>query len=253
MGFSRQECWNGLPLPTAGDLPNTGIKGDSLASPALAGRSLPLSHLGRQNTQALKQYKCIIFQLGTPNPQSISRAKSKGQQSGFLPETLRKEFLSLSFSVSSGHASEKAMAPHSSILAWKIPWTEEPGRLQSMGSLRVGHDWATPSLSLSCIGEGNGNPLQCSCLETPRDGGAWWAAVYGVAQSWTWLKQLSSSSSSSGHTYFGVCIFLIHLHSASLQFILPASHHFSSNSYSPCVPLSRKLVISSLYQASKQA
>ena len=93
---------------------------------------------------------------------------------------------------------EKAMAPHSRTLAWKIPWTEEPGRLQSMGSLRVGHDWATSlSLSLSCIGEGNGNPLQCSCLENPRDGGAWWAAVSGVAQSQTRLKRLSSSSSSS--------------------------------------------------------
>ena len=51
--------------------------------------------------------------------------------------------------------------------------------------------------SLSCIGEGNGNPLQCSCLENPRDGGAWWAAVYGVAQSRIQLKRLSSSSSSS--------------------------------------------------------
>ena len=50
--------------------------------------------------------------------------------------------------------------------------------------------------SLSCTGEGNGNPLQCSCLENPRDGGAWWAAVYGVAQSRTRLKRLSSSSSS---------------------------------------------------------
>ena len=49
--------------------------------------------------------------------------------------------------------------------------------------------------SLSCIGEGNGNPLQCSCLENPRDGGALWAAIYGVAQSRTRLKQLSSSSS----------------------------------------------------------
>ena len=49
--------------------------------------------------------------------------------------------------------------------------------------------------SLSCIGEGNGNPLQCSCLENPRDGGAWWAAVYGIAQSRTQLKRLSSSSS----------------------------------------------------------
>ena len=53
-------------------------------------------------------------------------------------------------------------------------------------------------LSLSCIGEGNGSPLQCSCLENPRDGGAWWAVVYGVAQSRTWLKRLSSSS---GHPY----------------------------------------------------
>ena len=48
---------------------------------------------------------------------------------------------------------------------------------------------------LSCTGEGNGNPLQCACLEIPRDGGAWWAAVYGVAQSWTRLKRLSCSSS----------------------------------------------------------
>ena len=63
--------------------------------------------------------------------------------------------------------SEKAMAPHSSTLAWKIAWAEKPGGLQSMGSLRVRHDWVT---SLSCIGEGNGNPLQCSCLENPRDG-----------------------------------------------------------------------------------
>ena len=86
--------------------------------------------------------------------------------------------------------SEKAMAPHSSTLAWKIPWMEEPGRLQSMGSLRVGHDWAT---SLSRIGEGNGNPLQCSCLENPRDGASWWAAVYGVSQSQIQLKWLSSN------------------------------------------------------------
>ena len=60
---------------------------------------------------------------------------------------------------------EKAMATQSSTLAWKIPWVEEPGRLQSMGSQRVPPDWVT---SLSCIGEGNGNPLQCSCLENPR-------------------------------------------------------------------------------------
>ena len=90
------------------------------------------------------------------------------------------------------------MAPHSSTLAWKIPWMEEPGRLQSMGSPRVGHGWATSfSLFTFMRSRGNGTPLQCSCLENPRDGGAWWAAVYGAAQSWTQLKRLSSSSSSA--------------------------------------------------------
>ena len=83
------------------------------------------------------------------------------------------------------------IATHSSTLAWQIPWTEEPGRLQSMGWLGVRHDWAT-SLSLFTF-----NPLQCSCLENSRDRGAWWAAVYGVTQSRTRLKQLSSSSSST--------------------------------------------------------
>ena len=74
------------------------------------------------------------------------------------------------------------MAPHSSTLAWKIPWMEEPGGLQSVGSRRVGHNGVT---SLSRIGEGNGNLLQRSCLENPRDRGAWWAAIYGVTQSRT--------------------------------------------------------------------
>jgi len=67
------------------------------------------------------------------------------------------------------------MATHSSTLAWKLLWMEEPGGLQSMGLLGVRHNRAT-SLSLSCIGEGHCNPLQCSCLENPRDGGAWRAA-----------------------------------------------------------------------------
>ena len=96
------------------------------------------------------------------------------------------------------HSSHMLVASHSSTFAWKIPWTEEPGGLQSMGLLESD---TTERLhfhfSLSCIGERNGNPLQCSCLENPRDGEAWWAAVSGVAQSRTRLKQHSSSSSSS--------------------------------------------------------
>ena len=77
------------------------------------------------------------------------------------------------------------------------------GRRSLVGYSSWGH-WGSDKterlhfhFSLSCIGEGNGNPLQCSCLENPRDGGAWWAAVSGVAHSRTRLKRLSSSSSSS--------------------------------------------------------
>ena len=70
--------------------------------------------------------------------------------------------------------SEKAVAPHSSTFAWKIPRTEEPGGLQSMGSLESDRTERFHfHFSLACIGEGNGNPLQCSCLENPRDGGSY--------------------------------------------------------------------------------
>ena len=114
--------------------------------------------------------------------------------------------------------SEKEMATHSSTVAWKIPWTEKPGGLQSMESPRVGQDWATsPSLSflssgselkasacnagdLGSIpgsgrspGEGNGNPLQYSCLENPMDEGAWWATVHGVEKSRTQLSYFTFS------------------------------------------------------------
>ena len=91
---------------------------------------------------------------------------------------------------------EKAMAPYSSTLSWKIHGRRSlvgcsPWRCKESDMTELLHF----HFSLSCLGEGNGNPLQYSCLENPRDRGAWWAAVYGVAQSWTRLKQLSSSSS----------------------------------------------------------
>ena len=92
--------------------------------------------------------------------------------------------------------------------------------------------------SLSCIEEGNGNPLQCSCLENPRDGGAWWAAIYGVTQSQTRLKRLSSSSSSSvfkkwstftGLTYLKIFVFCFYTCSTCLLDIkfLDSSHFLS--------------------------
>ena len=86
---------------------------------------------------------------------------------------------------------------HSSTLAWKIPWMEEPGRLQSMGSLRVGHDWVT-SLSFFTFmhWRRKWQPTPVFLPGESQGQGAWWAAVCGVAQSWTRLQWLSSSSSS---------------------------------------------------------
>ena len=87
------------------------------------------------------------------------------------------------------------MATHSSTLAWQIPWVEEPGRLQSMGSPRIGHNWAT-SLSLFTFihWRRKWQPTPVLLPGESQGRGAWWAAVYAVAQSQTGLKRLSSSS-----------------------------------------------------------
>ena len=87
------------------------------------------------------------------------------------------------------------MATHSSTVAWKSPWTEEPGGLQSMGSLRVGHDWAT-SLSLFTFThwKRKWQPTPVFLPGESQGQGSWWAAISGVAQSRTRLKRLSSSS-----------------------------------------------------------
>ena len=97
---------------------------------------------------------------------------------------------------------EKALATHSSTLAWKLPWTEEPGGLQSMGLLGVKHDWVT-SLSLSTFmhWRRKWQPTPVSLPGESQGRGAWWAAVYGVAQSRTQLKRFSSLAveSTLGH------------------------------------------------------
>ena len=103
------------------------------------------------------------------------------------------------------HIKEKATTTHSSTLAWKIPWTEEPGRLQSIGSLRVGHDWVT-SLSLFTFMHWR-RKWQPTPVFLPGES---WAAVYGVTQNRTGLKRLSSSSSSN-EDWFKVRVCLPHL------------------------------------------
>ena len=109
------------------------------------------------------------------------------------------------------------------------------GRRSLVGCSPWGHweldttQWLHFHSSLSCVGEGNGNPLQCSCLENPRDRGAWWAAVYGVAQSGTQLKRLSSRLGEglifNAYTVFGQ--FLAHSKpSVSFYYYYPPHHYY---------------------------
>ena len=95
------------------------------------------------------------------------------------------------------------MAHHSSTLAWKIPWMEEPGRLQSMGSLRIRHDWVS-SLSFFTFmhWRRKWQPTAVFLPGESRDGGAWSAAIYGVSQSQTRLRWLSCSSRYCGFFFF---------------------------------------------------
>ena len=107
---------------------------------------------------------------------------------------------------------KKQIIMSGSKLSWRRQWHPTPvllpgishGWRSLVGCSPWGHEESDMTerlhfdFSLSCIGEGNGNPLQCSCLENPRDGGVWWAAVYGVAQSQTRLKRLNSSKLSRG-------------------------------------------------------
>ena len=118
------------------------------------------------------------------------------------------------------------MAPHSSTLAWKIPWMEEPGRLQSMGSLRVGHHCAT-SLSLFTFmhWRRKWQPTPVFLPGESQGRRAWWATVYGVAQSWTRLKRLGSGSSSSSSEF------------ANSEFIkLPLAPVWASAKGESCLP-----------------
>ena len=110
------------------------------------------------------------------------------------------QWLSVGMLTAWGHIlkmQEKAMAPHSSTLAWQIPWMEEPGRLQSVGSLGIGHDWTTSLWLFTFMHwRRKWQPTPVFLPGESQGWGAWWAAAYGVAQSQTRLKQLSSSSSS---------------------------------------------------------
>ena len=153
---TRQEYWSGLPFFPSADLPNAGTELTSPVSPALSGRFFTPEPRVLYNRLSLGIY--FIYS-------SVCQRRQWHPTPAFLPGK------------SHGWRS----------LVGCSPW----GHSESDTTERLHFHF-----SLSGIGEGNGNPLQCSCLENPRDRGAWWAAVYGVAQSRIRLKRLSSISSS---------------------------------------------------------
>ena len=121
--FSRQEYWSGLPFPSPGYLPNPGSESSFPVSPALKVDSLPTEPMGKPT----RYLESLVAQRVKRLPaMQETRVRSLGREDPL----------------------EKEMATHSSILAWRIPWTEEPGGLQSTGSQRVGHDFTFTLLTL---------------------------------------------------------------------------------------------------------
>ena len=133
MGFSRQEYWSGLPYPPPRDPPNPGIKPASLLSPALAG--------GFFTTSATWEAWKMTWLTSNLNGVFASLVAQRLKCLPGMQETWVR-------SLGQEDPLENELATHSSTLAWRIPWREEPDRLQSLGSQRVGHNWVT-SLSLS--------------------------------------------------------------------------------------------------------
>ena len=182
------------------------LPGKFLGQRSLAGQSLwftkshtrMCTHLFTLKIQCVFTKYILNFQRRQWHPTPVLLpGKSHGRRSlvGCSPWLLSEFTFTFHFP-----ALEKAMATHSSVLAWRIPGTGDPGGLQSMGSLRVRHDWAT-SFSLFTFmhwrRQWQPTPVFLPGESQGWGSSLWWAALYGVAQSWTWLKWLSSSSSRS--------------------------------------------------------
>ena len=171
MGFFRQEFWSGLTFPPPGDLPNPGIEPGSLMSPALAGRlfiteppgepkepkrhNRKIPHVATKACHSqinkfffLKYIEVLtlvpvnVTSLGT----TVSADVIKFQGGHCIKSAMRETKVR---SLDRDDPLEKGMATHSSIVAWRIPWTEEPGRLQSRGLKRVGYNWVTNTFTFS--------------------------------------------------------------------------------------------------------
>ena len=207
VGFSRKKYWSGLPFPTQGDLPDSGIEPVSPVSSAWQAGSLPLSHLGNLEIKHTNLHKVSwilniiilpVFVSGLPWWFKSSLVAHMVKSPPARQET---QVWSLGWEDSL----EEEMATYSIILAWKIPWTKESGGLQSMGLQRVGHDWVINTFTdgssgkeSACSAEGWSSvpgsrryPGEGNSVFLPgefMDRGAWRTTVHGVTKSWAWLS-----------------------------------------------------------------
>ena len=207
-GICQARILEWLPFPSPGNLSDSGIEPTSLLYPTLWADSLPLSHQGSPNLHlpnfhCMENFSCL---LASPSfsPRKYCHLIFAFRLDLKLDKRNTCDVLSQDF-------------PNIFLICQLMPFFERrqwhptpvllPGKSHGRRSLVGCSPWGFEELdmtewlhfhfSLSCTEEGNGNPLQCPCLENPRDGEAWWAAIYGVAESRTRLKRLSSSSNSS--------------------------------------------------------
>ena len=194
-GFSKQEYWRGLPCPPPGDLPNPGIEPRSLT---LQAHSLPFEPPGKP-IPTLTLYKEPTHSASRSEEGKLLLVLTPSSSSK-IPNKPLLEFLVwlfINFFWLRKPRRRRRWHPTPVLLPGK-----SHGWRSLVGCSPWGHEESDTTerlhfhFSISCIGEGNGTPLPYSCLENPRDRGAWWAAVYGIAKSRTRLKRLSSSSGS---------------------------------------------------------
>ena len=203
MRLPKEEYWSGLPFPPPGDFPDSVMES---RFPALQADSLPLSHLGSPDSLqdpiwGIGKEICVGISASLMVSWSwlvFGRVSCKFNAWDRMSHINNQRRVKLLFLIKAEvEARRRQWRPTPVLLPGK-----SHGRRSLVGCRPWGCwgldtiEWLHFHFSLSYIGEGNGNPLQCFCLENPRDGGAWWAAVYGVTQSRTQLKWLSSSSRS---------------------------------------------------------
>ena len=209
MGFPRQEYWSGLPFPFPGNLPDPGIKPMPPESSALAGGFF--TTVPHRKPLVFLQFSSVQFShsLFMTSWTAARQASVHHQLLGFTQTHIHwvSDAIQPSHPLSSPSSAVNLSQHHFSvkIYIWQYHlFLKTVGSDGKESAHNVGDLGLIPE-SRRSPGEGNGNPLQYSCLGNPTDGGAWWATVLGVAKSWTWLRNFTFTISFHSSVFFLTC------------------------------------------------